>query len=145
MPVLPVPHPGTSPHSPHPRCQHLQTGRIRFGEFQAWLCQLNHVWHVELLPDYCSVNFTQVHCLPVVSRIQFKIATLTHKILSTGTPSYLPSLPVAGSWVGLGGFKPTHFQKRHPWDFSQIRRIFFLGGGWGLGWERKGMSCVKLC
>ena len=38
------------------------------------------------------MNFTQVHCLPAVSRIQFKIATLTHKILSTGTPSYLSSL-----------------------------------------------------
>ena len=35
----------------------------------------------------------------VASRIQFKIATLTHKILSTGTPSYLSSL--------LSHYKPT--------------------------------------
>ena len=32
---------------------------------------------------------SELHWLPVASRIQFKIATLTHKILSTGTPSYL--------------------------------------------------------
>ena len=29
----------------------------------------------------------ELHWLPVASRIQFKIATLTHKILNTGTPS----------------------------------------------------------
>ena len=29
------------------------------------------------------------------------------------------SVPVAGSRVGLGGFKPTHFQKRHPWVFPE--------------------------
>ena len=34
----------------------------------------------------------ELHWLPVASRIQFKIATLTHKILSTCTPSYLSSL-----------------------------------------------------
>ena len=47
MPVLPVPHPSFSSHSPHPRCQ---TGCTRFGEFQTRLCQFNHVWHVEI-PD----------------------------------------------------------------------------------------------
>ena len=41
----------------------------------------------------------ELHWLPVASRIQFKIATLTHKILSTGTPSYLSSL--------LSHYKPT--------------------------------------
>ena len=41
----------------------------------------------------------ELHWLPVASRIQFKIATLTHKILSTGTPSYLSSL--------LNHYKPT--------------------------------------
>ena len=41
----------------------------------------------------------ELHWLPVASRIHFKIATLTHKILSTGTPSYLPSL--------LSHYKPT--------------------------------------
>ena len=35
---------------------------------------------------------SELHWLPVASRIQFKIATLTYKILSTGTPSYLSSL-----------------------------------------------------
>ena len=33
----------------------------------------------------------ELHWLPVASSIQFKIATLTHKILSTGTSSYLSS------------------------------------------------------
>ena len=32
MPVLSVPHPSSSPHSSHPRCQHRQTGWTRFGE-----------------------------------------------------------------------------------------------------------------
>ena len=41
----------------------------------------------------------ELHWLQVASRIQFKIATLTHKILSTGTPSYLSSL--------LSHYKPT--------------------------------------
>ena len=41
----------------------------------------------------------ELHWLPVASRIQFKIATLTHKIRSTGTPSYLSSL--------LSHYKPT--------------------------------------
>ena len=35
---------------------------------------------------------SKLHWLPVASRNQFKIATLTHKILSTGNPSYLSSL-----------------------------------------------------
>ena len=40
------------------------------------------------------------------------------------------SVPVAESRVSSGGFKPTHFQKRHPWDFSEIQRIFWgVGGG----------------
>ena len=38
--------------------------------------------------------------------------------------------PVAGSRVGLGGFKPTHFQKKAPMRLSQIRRLL---GGWGVG------------
>ena len=42
---------------------------------------------------------SELHWLPVASRIQFKIATLTHKILSTGTPSYLSSL--------LNHYQPT--------------------------------------
>ena len=41
----------------------------------------------------------ELHWLPVASMIQFKIATLTHKILNTGTPSYLSSL--------LSHYKPT--------------------------------------
>ena len=32
MPVLSVPHPSSSPHSSHPRCQHRQTGWTRVGE-----------------------------------------------------------------------------------------------------------------
>ena len=43
----------------------------------------------------------ELHWLPVASRIQFKIATLAHKILSTGTPSYLSSL--------LSHYKPDSF------------------------------------
>ena len=42
---------------------------------------------------------SELHWLPVASRIQFKIATLTHKILSTGTPSYLSSI--------LNHYQPT--------------------------------------
>ena len=51
------------------------------------------VWAVS---DHCSVNFTgcQWH-----RRSSLKIATLTHKILSTGTPSYLSSL--------LNHYQPT--------------------------------------
>ena len=30
--------------------------------------------------------------------------------------------------MGLGGFKPTHFQKKARMRFLQIRRLF-LGGG----------------
>ena len=41
----------------------------------------------------------ELHWLPVASRIQFKIATLTRKILSLGTPSYLSSL--------LNHYQPT--------------------------------------
>ena len=41
----------------------------------------------------------ELHWLPVASKIQFKIATLTHKILSSGTPSYLSSL--------LNHYQPT--------------------------------------
>ena len=42
-------------------------------------------------------------------------------------------LPMAVSRVGLGGFKLTHFQKRHPWDFRKFKDFF---GGWG--WGREG-------
>ena len=42
---------------------------------------------------------SELHWLPVASRIQFKIATLTHKILTTGKPSYLSSL--------LNHYQPT--------------------------------------
>ena len=45
------------------------------------------------------ILLNELHWLPVASRIQFKIATLTHKILSTGTSSYLSSL--------LSHYKPT--------------------------------------
>ena len=44
-------------------------------------------------------QMTSIWPFKVASRIQFKIATLTHKILSTGTPSYLSSL--------LSHYKPT--------------------------------------
>ena len=42
---------------------------------------------------------SELHWLPVASRTQFKIATLTHKSFSTGTPSYLSSL--------LNHYQPT--------------------------------------
>ena len=42
---------------------------------------------------------SELHWLPVASRIWFKIATVTHKILSTGTPSYLSFL--------LNHYQPT--------------------------------------
>ena len=42
---------------------------------------------------------SELHWLQVASRIPFKIATLIHKILSTGTPSYLSSL--------LNHYQPT--------------------------------------
>ena len=48
---------------------------------------------------------SELHWLPVASRIQFKIATLTHKILTTGKPSYLSSL--------LNHYQPTR-QLRSP-------------------------------
>ena len=37
--------------------------------------------------------------------------------------------------MGLGGFKPTHFQKRHPCDYCKSED-FFLGGGGGGGGGR---------
>ena len=37
---------------------------------------------------------SELHWLPVASMIQFKIATLTHKILIKGTPSYLNICPL---------------------------------------------------
>ena len=57
--------------------------------------------------SFCQTNrlssagplLNELHWFPVASRIHFKIATLTHKILSTGTPSYLSSL--------LSHYKPT--------------------------------------
>ena len=55
---------------------------------------------------------------------------------------YEPHRQIRASGGVTGGFKTTHFQKRHPWDFSEVQRIF---GGWGVGWERKSMSCVRLC
>ena len=48
----------SSPHSPHPQCQHRRTGWTRFGEFQARLCQLNYVWHVEV-PDHQAPTQTK--------------------------------------------------------------------------------------
>ena len=38
--------------------------------------------------------------------------------------------------MGLGGFKPTHFQKRHPRDFRKSED-FFVGGGEGVGLREK--------
>ena len=55
---------------------------------------------------------------------------------------------VAGSRVGLGGFKLTHFQKKAPMRLSKIRRLFWWGGGGGGGGrgerveERAVSNCV---
>ena len=84
--------------------------------------QLNMLARVVLQSNHLSS--AGLHWLSVASRIQFKIATLTHKILSTGTPSYLSSL--------LNHYQPTvlisynhpqkqnlalsHFTPLHPWS-----------------------------
>ena len=53
-------------------------------------------------------------------------------------------LSVAGSRVGLGGFKPTHFQKRHPCDYRKSEDFFGGVGGRGEGVEARAVSnCVK--
>ena len=68
------------------------------------------------------------------------------KVSKMGPGRQISSLrPVAGSRVGLGGFKPTHFQKKAPMRFSQIRRLF-LGGGGGRVEREKAWAvsdCVK--
>ena len=48
--------------------------------------------------------------------------------------------PVAGRRVGLGGFKPTHFQKRHPCDYRKSEDFFLGGVGLGLR-EKKHELC----
>ena len=53
--------------------------------------------------------------------------------------------PVAGSRVGLGGFKPTHFQKRHPWDFRKSEDFFWGVGGVGGRVEREKAWAVSDC
>ena len=50
-------------------------------------------------------------------------------------------LSVAGRRVGLGGFKPTHFQKRHPCDYRKSEDFF--GGGWGVGLRMLGLRGKK--
>ena len=65
-------------------------------------CQQNMLARVVLRTNCFSSAgplLGELHWLPVALRIQFKIATLTHKILSTGTPSYLSSL--------LNHYQPT--------------------------------------
>ena len=64
--------------------------------------QQDMLTHVVLRTNRLSsagLLLSELHWLPVASRIQFKIATVTHKILSTGTPSYLSSL--------LNHYQPT--------------------------------------
>ena len=57
--------------------------------------QQNMLARVVLLTNRLSSAeplLSELHWLSVASRIDFKIVNLTHKILSTGTPSYLSSL-----------------------------------------------------
>ena len=49
---------------------------------------------------------------------------------------------VAGSRVGLGGFKPTHFQKGIHEIYANSKTFFGVGWGVESGWERKSMSCT---
>ena len=119
MPILSVPHPSSSPHSSHPRCQHSRlvghalvssrldyANSIMYGMSKSLTAKLqrqqNMLARVVLQTNRLSsagLLLNELHWLPVASRIHFKIATLTHKILSTGTPSYLSSL--------LSHYKPT--------------------------------------
>ena len=46
--------------------------------------------------------------------------------------------------MGLDGFKPTNFQKRHPCDFRKSEDFFGRVGGRGEGVEERAVSnCVK--
>ena len=49
-----------------------------------------------VLQSYCQAHsehlVRQLHCVPVQSRIRFKLATITYKALSTNSPQYLASL-----------------------------------------------------
>ena len=116
---LPVPHPGSSPHSPildantaklvghalvSSRLDYANS--IMYGMSKSLTAKLqrqqNMLARVVLRTNRLSSAgplLNELHWLPVASRIQFKIATLTHKILSSGTPSYLSSL--------LNHYQPT--------------------------------------
>ena len=59
--------------------------------------QQNMLAHIVLRTNRLSSAgplLSELHWLPVASMIQFKIATLTHKILIKGTPSYLNICPL---------------------------------------------------
>lgn len=61
------------------KLQHIQNTLARI------VLQSNSLAHSETL-------LQQLHWLPVHSRIQFKLATITYKALSTNSPQYLASL-----------------------------------------------------
>ena len=115
MPVLPVQYPSSSPHSPDPPILDANTARldghallssgldyahsIMYGMSKSLTAKLQHqqniLARVVLRTNHLSSAgqlLSELHWLPVASRIHFKIATRTHKILSTGTSSYLSSL-----------------------------------------------------
>ena len=50
-----------------------------------------------------------------------------------------------GATVGLGGFKPTHFQKKHPCDYCKSEDFFGVCGRIRVeGEEARAVSnCVK--
>ena len=97
-------------HQTDPRRLISSFGWTCFGMLAARLCQLNSVWlaqvancqapiSTECISPCCHESelgsarplLHELHWLPVASGIEFKIATLTYKILDSGLPSYLSS------------------------------------------------------
>jgi len=58
---------------------------------------------------------SELHWLPVNSRITFKLAYLTYKLLTTGKPSYLPTL--------LHHYTPTHTLRQTNQLFLNVPRF----------------------
>ena len=58
---------------------------------------------------------SELHWLPVNSRITFKLAYLTYKLLTTGKPSYLPTL--------LHHYTPTHTLQQTNQLFLNLPRF----------------------
>ena len=76
---------------------------IVYGTSQANVQKLQCIQNcvAKLVPEYPYISLSAalkfVHWLPITRRIDFKICTLTYKLIRTQTPSYLASL--IHSWV----------------------------------------------